>query len=371
MDTKKGEKMPENIDLRKLAETSSNDRAFLSLYFSSPADVEKFHSWGVTTAKMLKGNKEERKYLKENLKLVEKYFDKNEYKKGHLCIFACWLGDFFEAHILNISAGTTFIIDSSPFIRPLAFLQEEYEDFAVVAADNKKARIFLVSAGKAEEDEKIKGNIKNHVKVGGWSQQRYERRRDKELKLYAREIVERLENLHREKDFSRLIIVGSAETVNEIIGELPKGLTNILAGKKAIDIGRGEKFVEEEIFNLLFAHERKSEKELWTQIKSRYMSGGNAVVGAIDVLEAAKTGRVEEAIVCKEAKIAGRRCRDCENLSAGDSGVCPSCGSGSTFEVDLINEITELLELSSARIEFAEGVEELKEAGDIAALLRY
>ena len=36
-----------------------------------------------------------------------------------------------------------------------------------------------------------------------------------------------------------------------------------------------------------------------------------------------------------------------------------------------INEITELLKLSGGEIEFAENIDELKEAGDIAAILRY
>ena len=82
---------------------------------------------------------------------------------------------------------------------------------AVDVADNKKARIYLVSMAVAESGESVAGNVKNHVRKGGWSQQRYERRRDKQLLHYAREIVDALEGLHKEEPFRRILLVGSKE----------------------------------------------------------------------------------------------------------------------------------------------------------------
>ena len=74
-------------------------------------------------------------------------------------------------------------------------LQDEYETVAVVIADNRRARVYLVAADVSDgsDDEiTISGNVKNHVKKGGWSQKRYQRRRDKELKVYAGGIVDAL-----------------------------------------------------------------------------------------------------------------------------------------------------------------------------------
>jgi hypothetical protein len=75
--------------------------------------------------------------------------------------------------------------------------------------------------------------------------------------------------------------------------------------------------------------------------------------------------------VTRDAKIAGARCRDCENLQTGTPDKCKICGSESVFKVDLVNELVELLALTSAEADFVDPIEGLINAGDVAALLRY
>ena len=193
-----------DIDLRELANMKAPERAFLSLYIAgrhSMADLEKrLHKIG----NMLKGGgieKDEREHFDENVKAVMSYLEQHPLGSGSLCVFSCWALDFFKVIPLTATVKDLVWIGSSPYIRPLAELQDEYENIAVVVADNKKARIFLVSSAVAGSEEVIRGNVKNHVKKGGWSQQRYERRRDKQLHLYANEIVEAISKLEREEKF--------------------------------------------------------------------------------------------------------------------------------------------------------------------------
>jgi peptide subunit release factor 1 (eRF1) len=117
--------------------------------------------------------------------------------------------------------------------------------------------------------------------------------------------------------------------------------------------------------------EREAEAQLWEKIKGEYCRGGLAVTGAEDVLKAAAVGRVEKIAVTRDAKIPGVRCRDCENLQAGAPEKCTICSSESVFKVDLVNELVELLALSSAEADFVDPIEGLSNAGDVAALLRY
>ena len=67
----------------------------------------------------------------------------------------------------------------------------------------------------------------------------------------------------------------------------------------------------------------------------------------------------------------GTRCRDCENLHSGDLNKCKVCGSTEVFPVDLVNELVELLALTSAEADFVDPIPGLSEAGEVAALLRY
>jgi hypothetical protein len=59
----------------------------------------------------------------------------------------------------------------------------------LVVCDNEKSSIYTVTNEKAEVELAIKGGVKNHVRKGGWSQQRYERRRDQQLAHYAKDAV--------------------------------------------------------------------------------------------------------------------------------------------------------------------------------------
>jgi peptide chain release factor subunit 1 len=80
---------------------------------------------------------------------------------------------------------------------------------------------------------------------------------------------------------------------------------------------------------------------------------------------------VETLLVDREAEAAGMRCRDCELLAAAKPQQCPGCGSTSVFHVDLVNELVELAERTSAETEFTDPIPALAELGGVAALLRY
>ena len=359
------------IDLRKLAELSAPDRAFLSLYLSGPAGMAVLERRIRTDRALLKDHPDELEYFNRNMEMVEEYFERNPHKSGSLCLFSCWLLDFFEVHTLPVSVPDLLWVDSSPYIRPLAELQDEYENCAVVVADNRVAKIFLVASTVTTHEVQITGNIKNHVKVGGWSQQRYERRRDKQLQDYAQDIADELMELDRENAFRRVVLVGSKETLRAIRAALPNQIARKAVEDKALDLGKSDDWVQKEIFDLFVQQERESEQALWEVIESEQLRSGLAAVGIEDVLYAAKAGRVDRAVVTRNAHFDGVRCRDCEHLESSTPSKCPQCGSTSLFKVGLVNECVELLSMSSAEIDFVDPIPSLTEVGDIGALLRY
>jgi len=260
-----------DVDLRTLAEMSSSERTFPSVYLAKPSSVADLDkrlrrirrglSRKGEDAPSSPADKDEREHFDENCARIMKYLDRNPFESGSLAVFACWALDYLLAVPLAAPAPDLVQVDSSPFVRPFAELQGEYENVAVVVADNARARIFLVSSAVAGDEEVIKGNVKNHVKKGGWSQQRYERRRDKQLKLYAREIVSALEDLRHEEDFRRILLVGGKETIRAIRENLPAALEKI-AADKALDLRRAEGAVNEDIWELFRDEERESEREL-------------------------------------------------------------------------------------------------------------
>jgi len=359
------------FDLKNLSSISSAERAFLTIYIADKTTNEDIEKELNIKKKVLNKGSDEYEYFSENFRMVLEDIGKKPVKKGDHVIFCCWALDYYERIALELPVEDLIRIDSSPYILPLAQLEDEYENYLVIAASNEKTKIYLVSCQRTIREDEITGNIKNHVKVGGWSQQRYERRRDKEFSIYIKEIVEKIREISEGKEFRRIVLVGSKETIRELHEALPDDLNELVVGEKALDLRKGEKSINDEIFSLLWDEERRTEKELWERTKSRYLRGELGVTGSADVLYFSKRGRVENVIVNKDADLKGIRCRDCEALSESSKDTCPECGSSSVFPVNLVNEITELLKLTGGDIEFAEDIKELKEVGDIAAILRY
>jgi len=365
--------MPAHVDLAKLAEMTAPARTFLTVYLAGPGSVEGLDRRFRRVRRALKGGgpeKDEREHFDANVEAVQDYLARHPLGSGALCLFSCWVLDFFQAVPLAAPVEDLVRIDASPYLRPLAEFEDEYETAAVVVADNAKARIFLVASAAAGPESVIKGNIKNHVRKGGWSQQRYERRRDKQLLEYARDIVEAVVRLDKEKTFRRIVLVGGKEILRLVHQHLPHALQHKVA-EKAIDLGRGEGAVNQDILDVFLAQERQSERDLWERIRAEYLRGGLGVVGLDDVLAAAKTGRVDAMIVNRAFKPEGRQCRDCGNLDLGAVPACPACGSASLFPTGLVNAVVELVTRAGGQVDFADPIPTLVEAGEIGALLRY
>jgi len=364
--------MLQDIDLRELAEMRGNGRDFVSAYFSGK---EGFHSLAArerSLRELLVDNDTELESFDENLKLIRDLLEENSVEDATgVCVFACALLDFVRGYPIHMPVPTEMHVGSSPYIRPLAELQDEYETFALVACNNEKTRIFLVTNETAKLEESVRGDVKNHVRKGGWSQQRYERRRDNELHHYAQEVSHALETLRRQYNFERVVLIGSRETMEEIEDELPENLAELVVAKDAFDLGRGQEAMIEQAYEEYFADERQDEAHLWERIKNEYMSHARGAMGATAVLEAALAGRIDTMIVTRDAKLPGTQCRDCEHLVHGTPETCQQCGSKSVFEVALIDALTRQVELTSGEVNFVDEISGLTKAGHVAALLRY
>jgi peptide subunit release factor 1 (eRF1) len=240
----------------------------------------------------------------------------------------------------------------------------------VVAADNHEAHVYFVTSAVPAEDERVKGDVKNRVKKGGWSQKRYARRRENELLHYAKDVVQVLEDLNQRRRFDRIIFVGAEEAMRTIREYLPPHLQEKLVDSKPLGL-HDEKGMWDQVFEIFETEERASETALWERIRSEFMRGGRAVMGFDDVLNAATMGRVEKMIVTRDVRKAGTRCRECENVAAGEITLCPFCKSRDVFKVDLVDDLVRLLATTSADTEFSDPIDELTSVGDVAALLRY
>ena len=289
------------------------------------------------------------------------------------CLMACAELDIERGYRLSVAPGESFRAARGPNLRPLAELQDEYEPFLLVAADNDGARILQIAGAVADPDdaETVKGGVKNRVKKGGWSQQRYARKRKGQLKHYAKEVAERLADLVKGRDHDRIVLLGSQETCRQIEEELPDRLREKIIADEGFDLHRAEDDLVEEGLRLFQQEERREERDLWTRIKNETLSGGLGATGPGDVLVALQQGRVDELAVDHDATAEGSRCAACTTVFAEVHDACPLCDAADVAPVKLVEELVRLAEQTDADVEFVQEVEGLKKAGGVAALLRW
>jgi len=360
----------QQIDLRTLAEMTGAERAFVSLYLSGPDGLNKLRDREDKVRRLLEDAPAELEHFDESLRMIRDALESTPPSKG-MAIFSSWALDFVAGYQLDVETPDLLWVDSSPYLRPLATLQHDHQSFLVVSADADRAHIYVVTAAEPEEVGRVRGDVKNHVKVGGWSQKRYQRRRANEMLLYARDVAEAVTRIADEEGLARIVLLGAQEATDRIAEELPERLREGVVGRKGIDRRADQDELVDTALAMIEAQARLDQESLWERIRGEALRDGLAALGPGPVLAAAQQGRVETLVVTREARVGGMRCRDCETLAYAKPQQCPACKSNSVFAVDLLNELVELAALSSADVQFVEPIPALTAEGDVAALLRY
>lgn len=259
-------------------------------------------------------------------------------------------------------------LDNSPFLLPAARLLDDLEACAVVYADHKRATIFLAALGSLQEESRLRGDIKNHVRKGGWSQQRYERRRDKQIHQYCSAVIDRLAELVEREELRRIVLAGDRILLGEMEKRMPAAMREQVVCRLAMEDKKEPREIFREVLSSAADEERREEIWLSDAIRNEHAAGGDAVVGPVDTLAALKEKRVRRLLVGPMDDIEFWRCTDCGTCGLGAPPACPGCAA-STYPQAAANEFMDLAFGGGSRVEFTD--DDLEEMNGVGALLRW
>ncbi len=364
--------MIDDATLRDLVGLGGPERAFLTVYLDHGDDLSTAEPALARIRALLADQPAEAEHFAESLAIIRQLDAETQAPDGGaVAMYASWAADLGQAYTLPAKVGTRVWMGDAPYVRPAYELLDEQEPYAVAVVDNTSAQVFLVRADDVHQTRSLRGDVKNSVKKGGWSQKRYARRRDKQIEAYATEVAAGLAELSGQATFDRLVIVGSDEPVRAVKAALRTDLRDRLVGTDSLDGNATEGQALEAAAHVAEQGERQAEQELWHQIREQGMGPGLVAFGATSVTEAVRGHRAEAVLVDREASFPGTKCRDCEIVVHGTPRTCGVCGSSDVFRVDLVEAITEQALRSGAEVDFADPFPGLTEVGGIAALLRY
>jgi peptide subunit release factor 1 (eRF1) len=288
-------------------------------------------------------------------------------------IFACWgAEEFFEAIQLTSPVDENRVYAyNQPHLYHLAQLDEQYPRYAAVLTDTNTARIFVVGLGQVIDAEEVKGKKVHRVKVGGWSQARYQRRVGNAHQEHAKEVVERLSQIVLEDKVSRIILAGDQVVIPLLQAELPQELVPMVEVMK-LDIHASEQDVLTATLEKLQFQEAKTAAEKVDRLLQQYRARGLAVAGPQETLEALANGQVEEMLISGALEESHREPEEVEAILAPE---IPDSEGGTESEEPRQASLPDLLvtkaKQTGATVTFIEDAALLESIGGVGAFLRW
>ena len=233
-----------------------------------------------------------------------------------VAIFACSGADLWEAVQLNVPVEEhKLYIYNQPHLYHLARLDDEYPRYAALLTDANSARIFVFGLGQTLDTAEVKGKKMQRVKVGGWSQARYQRRVQNAHQSHAKELVDTLDRIAREDNIKHIILAGDVTILTALQAEMPKHLAAKVVDTVKLDLKASDQEVFEATLERMREEDAKSDSDKAARLMREYRSRGLACVGPEETLEALANGQADEVLisVALEQEHSGARARGCDS----------------------------------------------------------
>lgn len=368
-------------ELKEIAKLRGDNAYFVSLYLNVNPVTNVKDNYVIHVKNLLKQNAE--KLDKIVLKNVSKDFEKIEsyivankriFKKG-LAIISSNKKKFWKEFHIAVPVKNDIIIDTTPYIKPLLDILDNYQRYAILLVGRESARLFMIHLGEIEEYiEVYTEGVPGKHKKGGWfslSEKSYERHIDYHVQRHLKDVLKQLDTLMSKERVGKLIIGGSEDAVSKVKNMLPQTISESIIGTFQADMNATGKEILEKTEPIFRAYENIKEAETIDEILTKTMKNENAVIGVEDVMNAMQEGRIMKLVMLKDFSIEGLLCKNCGHLTIQNITSCPYCKG----EIEKANYVADLIAQRAieqgAVVDIVYENQKLQEAGGIGAILRF
>jgi peptide subunit release factor 1 (eRF1) len=233
------------------------------------------------------------------------------------------------------------------------------------------ARIFVCGLGQVISAEEVKGRKVHRVKVGGWSQARYQRRVGNAHLEHVKEVMERLVQIVREDKISHIILAGDSVVLPLLEQQLHQEMISMVEVMR-LDIHASEQDVLTATLVKLQEQEATTAAEKVDRLMQQYRARGLAVAGLQETLQALANGQVEELLISGALTGNHPQLEEARGILAP---VIPDSVGGAKSEEPRQGSLSDLLVMKAkqtgATVTFVEDAGLLESTGGVAAFLRW
>jgi peptide subunit release factor 1 (eRF1) len=367
---------------------------FFSIYLNAEAGQNGRDTFPIWLKKPL--SDEEQKYKEDEGELAKfngaaeriQDFVENEVDPAAngIAIFTKMGDDYFEVVQLDVAfPQSKFFSLDRPHIFPLARAVNENPRYAVLWADKNKADIYVFGGEtriRSDVDveskvESIQNEVTQAAQAGGWSQQRFARRREKFHLEHAKEVVAELEEVMKKFNVEHFVICGDEETILPVIKpELSKPMEEKLLGSFSMSQYDSEEEIREKSLEVVSIEMATLQQQKIEQLNDAAKSSAKmGTLGVEDTLRALANGQVEELILASNIDTFDYSKKKVKKIlkeyEPGDDTAPADAASAIGDAAQIADQLIVRAINTAARITFIKDESMLEEAGGVGAILRF
>ena len=313
--------------------------------------------------------------LRSDLERIDTYLSSDEPPFGGaraLAVFCCGRDDLFEVLQLPRTTEGRVSIELTPYIEPLV-VATAGRRWAVVLVSRRVARLLTGTESGLTERERLTDDVRGRHGQGGPSQANYQRSIEKDTDDHLRRAAEEAFRSWQREPFDRLAIGGPEEIASRLEKLLHGDLRGLLVERHVdVDVATAnEEQVEAALQGLAEDDDTRVEREALDQLAAGIGTGGRAVGGPADTVEALNERRVGSLLLGQDFDQPAARCPSCGLLVLESGGRCPIDGTELEHIDHLREAAVEAAVAQDADVMIVSHYPDLGPFAGIGALLRF
>ena len=352
-------------------------------FATAPGRAAQIRSLIDQTARELEGageglSHDDRMGLRKDLQRIDDFLTSpgsaDPFKGAHaLAVFCSGRDDLFEVVKLARPVPGRVVVARRPYVEPLVAAMQQRR-WLVALVNRRLARVLGGLVDRLEESGSFEEYVHGQHHQGRWSQARYERSVEKDTDDHLRRVAEAVNQRWRSEAFHRAALGGPVEIVPRLESFLaPEVRANLAPGRIEVDLSSAnDEEIRRAMATLVLDDEKRLERDALDRMAAGIGTGGRAVGGPADTLEALNERRVAALLLEPGFDGRGIRCLSCGLLMLeGGDGRCPADG-GQLEEVEHLREAAiEAALAQDAEVTIVRHYPDLGPLQGIGALLRF
>jgi len=274
---------------------------------------------------------------------------------------------------LRTAFEDTFVVDRTPYLRPLADVAQEVVPSLVVFVDGESARLVALTASGPGEEVALEHEVPGRHATGGWAalaQNKYQNHIEMHREQHYEATAAAVTALAERHGVRRIVIAGELRAVSTFRRHLSEPI-----GRTVVGVVPGARHESTAVLARRAAEhlERLDQQEDAVAIDRMLdaaAKGGRAVAGVDRTLEAVNRNAVQHLYLVRAFEKPGAACERCGALQPPVSGPCRFCGA-STQPTELGEAMTGRVLASGGEVSVVSGHGGLDGREGVGALLRY